>query len=189
MRTISLSLAVAAFLTTVGCKSVERYPDAKTNVTLKGKSVLVAAQDRVSAQPAVEAQYRKIAGEAAGTIHVLPIMPAPALELPVTAARLGLEKKGTEGLDPMAQLAMTATVKAGNKFGVKFDHVLFVTAEKAGSVNGVMNVDHYAALYEINTKRVIAAAKITGTTTPETALDQLPRGASVVVNLLLDGAD
>src|SRR5262245_32269219 len=84
------------------CKSVERYPDAQTRFSLKGKGVLVAAQDRVSAIPQVEAATRKAAGEGAGSIHVLPLMPAPALELPVTAARTGLDKSGTKGLDPIA---------------------------------------------------------------------------------------
>ncbi|MFO1524709.1 MAG: hypothetical protein U1F16_01910 [Turneriella sp.] len=189
MRFFFTSCFAALLISFGACKTVERYPDARTNISLKGKGVLVAAQDRVSAQPPVENAYRKTAGEAGGSIHVLPLMPAPALELPVTAARLGLEKKGTQGLDPLAQIAMSAVVKGGNRFGVKFDYVLFVTAEKAGSVGQVTNVDHYAALYEISSKRVIAAAKITGTTTAETALDQLPKGASAVVSLLLDGAD
>ncbi len=171
------------------CKTVERYPDATTNFSFKGKGVLVAAQDRVSGTPQVEQLYRVAAGDRAGSIHVLPLMPAPALELPVTAARLGLEKKGTEGLEPLAQLALNATLKAGNKFGVKFDYIIFVTAEKAGAVGPVTNVDHFAALYEVATKRVIAAAKITGTTTAETAAEQLPKGARAAVTLLLDGAD
>jgi len=169
------------------CSSYERYPSAKTRFTFKGKSVLVAAQDRVSALPAVEALYRSAAGEKAGSIHVLPLMPAPALELPVTAARLGLDKGGTKDLDPMAQLALNATLKAGGKFGVKFDYIIFVTAEKAGAVGPVTNVDHYAALYQISSKRVIAAAKETGTTTAETASEKLPLGARRVVALLLDG--
>ncbi|MBN8221044.1 MAG: hypothetical protein J0L53_08960, partial [Spirochaetes bacterium] len=63
------------------CKSVERFPDAKTRFPLKNKGILVAAQDRVSALPPVEAAYRVAAGEGAGSIHVLPLMPAPALEL------------------------------------------------------------------------------------------------------------
>lgn len=171
------------------CKTVERYPDAKTNFNLKGKGVLVAAHDRISGNPQAEHAFRVAAGESAGTIHVLPLMPAPALELPVTAARLGLEKKGTQGLDPLAQLALNATVKAGNRFGVRFDYIIFVTAEKAGAVGPVTNVDYYAALYEISSKRVIAAAKETGTTTAETSTEQLPRGARLVVTLLLDGAD
>jgi hypothetical protein len=171
------------------CKSVERYPDAKTKFTFKNKGILVAAQDRVSALPPVEAAYRKAAGEGAGSIHVLPLMPAPALELPVTAARLGLDNQGTKGLDPIAQLAVTATLKAGNRFGVKFDYIVFVTAEKAGSVGQVMNVDHYAALYEVSTKRVIAAARETGTTTAETAIEQMPKGAVAVARLLLEGAE
>jgi len=173
----------------LACKTVDRYPDATTNFSFKGKGVLVAAQDRVSGTPQVEQLYRVAAAERAGFIQVLPLMPAPALELPVTAARLGLEKKGTQGLDPLAQLALNATLKAGNKFGVKFDYIIFVTAEKAGAVGPVTNVDHYAALYEVATKRVIAAARITGTTTAETAAEQLPRGARNVVTLLLDGSD
>lgn len=171
------------------CKTVERYPDATTNFSFKGKGVLIAAQDRVSGSPQVEHLYRVAAGDRAGSIHVLPLMPAPALELPVTAARLGLEKKGTEGLEPLAQLALNATIRAGNKFGVKFDYIIFVTAEKAGAVGPVTNVEHYAALYEVATKRVIGAARTTGTTTAETAAEQLPRGARAVVTLLLDGAD
>ena len=176
-------------ISAITCKTVDRYPDATTNFSFKGKGVLVAAQDRVSGTPQVEQLYRVAAGDRAGSIHVLPLMPAPALELPVTAARLGLERKGTEGLEPLAQLALNATLKAGNKFGVKFDYVIFVTAEKAGAVGPVTNVDHYAALYEVATKRVIAAARITGTTTAETAAEQLPRGARNVVTLLLDGTD
>lgn len=173
----------------LSCKTFDRYPDATTNFSFRGKGVLVAAQDRVSGVPQVEQLYRVAAGDRAGSIHVLPLMPAPALELPVTASRLGLEKKGTEGLEPLAQLALNATLKAGNKFGVKFDFIIFVTAEKAGAVGPVTNVDHYAALYEVATKRVIAAARITGTTTAETAAEQLPRGARSVVTLLLDGTD
>lgn len=171
------------------CKSIERYPDAKTKINLKGKGILVAAQDRVSEIPQVEAAYRKAAGEGAGSVHVLPLMPAPALELPVTAARTGLDKNGTKGLDPIAQLAVTATLKAGNRFGVRFDYIVFVSAEKAGYVGQVANVDHYAALYEVSTKRVIAAARDTGTTTSETAIDQLPKGALAVAKLLLEGAE
>ena len=183
---IRLSLGIA-FVVAAGCSSYERYPSGKTRFTFKGKAVLIAAQDRVSATPAVEALYRSAAGDKAGSIHVLPLMPAPALELPVTAARLGLDKSGTKDLDPMAQLALNATLKAGNKFGVKFDYTIFVTAEKAGAVGPVTNVDHYAALYQISTKRVIAAAKDTGTTTAETAAEKLPLGARRVVSLLLDG--
>ncbi len=186
IRRSGLFLFVVSLL---ACKTVERYPDATTNFAFKGKGVLVAAQDRVSGIPQVEQLYRFAAGDRAGSIHVLPLMPAPALELPVNAARLGLEKKGTQGLDPLAQLALTATLKAAGKFGVKFDYIIFVTAEKAGAVGPVTNVDHYAALYEVATKRVIAAARITGTTTAETAGEQLPRGARSVVTLLLDGAD
>ncbi len=177
----------AMLFSTVVCSSVERYPDAKTKFRFKNKSVLVAAQDRVSGVPAVEALYRTAAADKSGSIHVLPLMPAPALELPVTAARLGLDKKGTKDLDPMAQLALNAVMKAGGKFGVKFDYVIFVTAEKAGAVGPVTNVDHYAALYQISTKRVIAAARETGTTTAETAAEQLPLGARKVVAVLLDG--
>ncbi|MFO1469512.1 MAG: hypothetical protein U1F27_00570 [Turneriella sp.] len=188
-RKIRLVVLLIAALATYACKTVERYPDATTNFSFKGKGVLIAAQDRVSGIPQVEQLYRLAAGDRAGSIHVLPLMPAPALELPVTAARLGLEKKGTEGLDPLAQIALNATLKGGNKFGVKFDYIIFVTAEKAGAVGPVTNVDHYAALYEVATKRVIAAAKTTGTTTAETAGEQLPRGARSVVTLLLDGAD
>lgn len=173
----------------VGCKSVERYPDLKTKFNFKNKSVLVAAQDRVSANPAAETAYRATAGDSAGSIHVLPIMPAPALELPVTAARLGLEKKGTQGLDPLAQLALAAVIKAGGRFGVKFDYIIFVTAERAGDVGPVTDVNHYAALYEIATKRVIGAAKVNGTTTTETTVDELPKGARRAVTLLLEGAE
>jgi len=175
------------FLAIVGCNSVERYPDAKTKFTFKGKSLLVAAQDRVSINPVAEAAYRTAAADAAGSIHVLPIMPAPALELAVTAAKLGLEKNGTKGLDPMAELALQSITKAGKKFGVKFDFIVFVTAEKEGSVSQVTNAAHYAALYEIATKRVIGAARETGNTTAETAVDDLPKGARKVVRLLLDG--
>ena len=135
----------------------------------------------------VEALYRSAAGDKAGSIHVLPLMPAPALELPVTAARLGLDKSGTKDLDPMAQLALNATLKAGSKFGVKFDYIIFVTAEKAGAVGPVTNVDHYAAIYQPSTKRAIAAAKSTGTTTAETATEKLPVTARRVASLLLDG--
>lgn len=186
-KIVLLSFGLLPFL--LFCKSVERYPDAKTKFTLKNRGVLVAAQDRVSTIPQAEALYRKAAAEGAGSIHVLPLMPAPALELPVTAARLGLDNKGTAGLDPIAQLAVTATLKAGARFGVKFDYIIFVTAEKAGAVGPVTNVDHYAALYEISTKRVVAAAKETGTTTAETAVEQLPKGAHAVARLLLDGAE
>jgi hypothetical protein len=180
---------IAIFPVAMCCSSVQRYPDAKTKISLKGKGVLVAAQDRVSALPQVEAAYRKAAGEGAGSIHVLPIMPAPALELPVTAARTGLDKNGTKGLDPIAQLAVTETIRAGGRFGVKFDYIIFITAEKAGVSGPVTNVDHYAALYEIATKRVIGAAKEVGTTTGETAIEQLPRGARAVARLLLEGEE
>lgn len=185
-RTNLFLIATTLFLM-AACSSVERYPDAKTKFRFKNKSVLVAAQDRVSGVPAVEALYRSAAADKSGSIHVLPLMPAPALELPVTAARLGLNNKGTKDLDPMAQLALNAVIKAGGKFGVRFDYVIFVTAEKAGAVGPVSNVDHYAALYEISSKRVIAAARETGTTTAETASEQLPLGARRVVAVLLDG--
>ena len=188
-KTIRLASLLIFTVALLACKTVERYPDATTNFNFKGKGVLIAAQDRVSGSPQVEQLYRVAAGDRAGFIQVLPLMPAPALELPVTAARLGLERKGTEGLEPLAQLALNATIKAGNKFGVKFDYIIFVTAEKAGAVGPVTNVDHYAAIYEIATKRVIAAARITGTSTADTAAEQLPRGARNVVTLLLDGAD
>lgn len=169
------------------CSSFERYPSDKTRFTFKGKGVLVAAQDRVTGNPNVEGLFRTAAGDKAGSIHVLPLMPAPALELPITAAKLGLEKKGTQGLDPMAQLALNAVIKAGGRFGVKFDYIIFVTAEKANIMGQVINVDYYAALYEISTKRVLAAAKETGTSTAETAAEQLPKGARRVVSILLDG--
>jgi len=186
-RTFFSIVTFIALASLAACNSYERYPAGQTRFTFKGKAVLVAAQDRVSATPAVEALYRSAAGDKAGSIHVLSLMPAPALELPVTAARLGLDRSGTKDLDPMAQLALNATLKAGSKFGVKFDYIVFVTAEKAGAVGPVTNVDHYAALYEISTKRVIAAAKDTGTTTAETAAEKLPMGARRVVSLLLYG--
>lgn len=184
-----LLAAIAILPVLLFCKSVERYPDAKTKINLRNKGILVAAQDRVSELPQAEAAYRKAAGEGAGSVHVLPIMPAPALELPITAARTGLDKNGTKGLDPIAQLAVNATLKAGNRFGVRFDYIVFISAEKAGSVGQVANVDHYAALYEISTKRVVAAARETGTTTAETAIEQLPKGALSVARLLLEGVE
>lgn len=149
----------------------------------------MAAQDRVSTNPAAENAYRIAAGDRAGSIYVLPIMPAPALELPITAAKIGLEKKGAEGFDPIAQLALAAVLKAGLRFGVKFDYVVFVTAERAGDVGPVTDVNHYAALYDISAKKVIGAAKVNGTTTTETNIDELPKGARAAVTLLFDGAE
>jgi hypothetical protein len=169
------------------CSSFERYPTDKTRFTFKGKGVLVAAQDRATGIPKVESLFRNAAGDAAGSIHVLPLMPASAFELPVNAARLGLQKKGTQGLDPMAQVAVNAVLKDGRRFGVKFDYIVFVTAEKANIMGQVINVEYYAALYEISTKRVLAAARDTGTTTPETAAEQMPLGARRVVSILLYG--
>lgn len=141
----------------------------------------------MSGIPQVEQLYRVAAAKTAGFIQVLPLMPAP-LRASGNGGAGWHQKKGTQGLDPLAQLALNATLKAGNKFGVKFG-TIFVTAEKAGAVGPVTNVDHYAAYYEVATKRVIAAARITGTTTAETAAEQLPRGARNVVTLLLDGSD
>lgn len=183
------TLLLLSILAVVSCKSVERYPDAKTPFHFKNKGILVAAQDRVSTNPAAENAYRIAAGDRAGSIYVLPIMPAPALELPVTAAKIGLEKKGTENFDALSQLALSAVLKAGVRFGVKFDYIMFVTAERAGDVGPVTDVNHYASLYDIAGKKVIAAAKVNGTSTTETNIDELPKGARAAVTLLLDGAE
>ena len=59
MRFFFTSCFAALLISFGACKTVERYPDARTNISLKGKGVLVAAQDRVSAQPPVENAYRK----------------------------------------------------------------------------------------------------------------------------------
>jgi hypothetical protein len=176
-------------LGSAACKTVERYPETSQKFTLNSQGILVAAQDRVSGNIQTQALYRKAAGAASGSIHILQLMPAPALELPKSAASLALGKNGTQGLDPMAELALKAILKAGSRFGVRFEYILFVTAEKAGAVGPVTNVDHYAALYHIESKRVVGAAKITGTTTDETAADQLPRDARKVVALLLTGSE
>jgi len=188
MKTTSLRLAALALLTLASaCSSFERYPADKTRFTFKGKSLLVAAQDRATGVPKVESLFRQAAGDAAASIHVLPLMPASAFELPVNAAKIGLQRKGTQGLDPMAQVAVNAILKAGTRFGVKFDYIVFVTAEKANIMGQVINVEYYAALYEISTKRVVAAARDTGSTTPETAPEQLPLGARRVISVLLYG--
>ncbi len=135
----------------------------------------------------MESLFRQAAGDAAGSIHVLPLMPASAFELPVNAAKVGLSKKGAQGLDPMAEIAVNAVLKDGRRFGVKFDYIVFVTAEKANIMGQVINIEYYAALYEISAKRVVAAARDTGTATPETAVEQLPLGARRVVSVLLYG--
>ncbi|HMV35608.1 MAG TPA: hypothetical protein PKM44_12710 [Turneriella sp.] len=188
MNITSVRLVVLLLLVFASaCTSFERYPTDKSRFTFKGKGVLVAAQDRATGVPRVEALFRQAAGDAAGSIHVLPLMPASAFELPVNAAKIGLQKKGTQGLDPMAQVAVNAILKAGTRFGVKFDYIVFVTAEKANIMGQVINIEYYAALYEISTKRVVAAARDTGSTTPETAAEQLPLGARRVVSVLLYG--
>ena len=61
--------ALVILLLFLFCKSVERFPDAKTRFPLKNKGILVAAQDRVSALPPVEAAYRVAAGEDGGRAY------------------------------------------------------------------------------------------------------------------------
>jgi len=78
-------------------------------------------------------------------------------------------------------------LKDSRRYGVKFDYIVFVTAEKANIMGQVVNLEYYAALYEVSTKRVLAAARDTGSTTPETAPEQLPLGARRVVSVLLYG--
>lgn len=180
-------LLTALLLVSLHCSSFERYPKDKTRFTFKGKGVLVAAQERATGIPQVEALFRSAAADAAGSIYVLPLMPASAFELPASAAKLGLQKKGTQGLGPMAELAVNAVLKEGRRFGVKFDFIILVTAEKTNIMGQVINAEYYAALYEIATKRVIAAARDTGSATPETAAEQMPRAARRIVSILLYG--
>lgn len=180
-------LIATLLLVTAHCSSFERYPKDKTRFTFKGKGVLVAAQDRATGIPQVEALFRSAAADATGSIHVLPLMPASAFELPASAAKLGLQKKAALGLDPMAELAVNAVLKDSKRFGVKFDFIVLVTAEKTNIMGQVVNIEYYAALYDVANKRVIAAARDTGTATPETAAEQMPRAARRIVSILLYG--
>jgi len=187
IKFLTVALAACAF---VACSSSnKRYPDQTTKVDLSGKSVLIVAEDNASGDAAAAKAFAAAVGQKLGTVKIVPSVPAAAQGISRTYAQFGLNNQGVVDATNVKVLALDQILQLSAKMG-KFDTIIFVSAEKSGglSIPKTISIDLFAAVYDINAKKVTAAVTDTTTTADTGLVAQMPLKARDIVSALLDGS-
>lgn len=181
-----LALSICA----IACgSSMVRHPDKTTKVSLEGKSLLIVAEDNATGNGAAEKAFIGAVGTKAGTIKAIPQVPAEARGIAKTYAEFGLNNEGeVNGADAKAQ-TLDAILQLASKIGT-FDTIIFVGTERDNSgipVPKLIKMHLYAAVYDIKSRRVLAAVKDDTKMVEESAVGQLPLSGRSIVGSLLEG--
>ncbi|MBV6494495.1 MAG: hypothetical protein LDLANPLL_02528 [Turneriella sp.] len=189
MKSVKFLAVCATTVSFIACSSGNvRFPDKTTKVNLNGKNVLVVVEDNASSDAKVAAAFKVAVADKVGSKKILPTLPENAKGVTKIYTDFGLNNRGVVDPQNLKAAAIDEILKLSAQFG-KFDTIVFVSAEKGSgmAVPQTINVDFYAAVYDIANKSILAAVKDNASIVATALIAQMPLKASNTVTMLLNG--